>query len=241
MARPYLKPHEGAVFGFLTVLGEGVPISRGKYLVRTTTCRCYCGVVRDFRDGNLFSGNSKSCGCKAKEDRVTNSTKHGESRNNAERTPEYNCWSAIWHRCDKKTGHKDYAGRGITVCERWLSFENFLADMGRRPSSLHSIERKDVNGNYEPSNCIWATRIVQMNNKRTNRRLTIDGETKTLAQWSRISGIRAYTIHMRLKAGYSEKDAVWLPLMKRSGVRKDWNAIRRERRAKQKQEKLSAT
>lgn len=101
-----------------------------------------------------------SCGCQ----RGKATRKHGESR----RTPEYEAWKGMNSRCNTAT-HKRFAyygARGITVCERWQSFENFLADMGRRPSPKHSLDRIDVNGNYEPTNCRWTTQDIQLHNRR---------------------------------------------------------------------------
>jgi hypothetical protein len=94
--------------------------------------------------------------------------------------------------------YKGYGGRGIKVCERWGRYENFLADMGRRPSPTHSIERKNNNGDYEPENCVWATKKEQGRNKRNNRWFTHDGETLTLSEWARKRGIKRTTLRMRL-------------------------------------------
>lgn len=99
---------------------------------------------------------------------------------------------------------KNYGGRGIRVCERWKSFENFMADMGPKPSPKHSIERKDNDGNYEPDNCIWATRIEQANNRRGNHLITIGGETKTAAEWGRVANLHPKTIYNRLRLGWPE-------------------------------------
>lgn len=100
------------------------------------------------------------------------------------------------------TSYQDYGGRGIEVCARWRgSFADFYADMGPKPSKHHSIEREDVNGNYEPSNCRWATAAEQAANKRNTRRIDINGVIKTLSDWAIESGLLASTIHLRLKAG----------------------------------------
>jgi hypothetical protein len=110
----------------------------------------------------------------------------------------------------------NYGGRGIEICERWLhSFENFLADMGERPSPKHSIDRIDNNGNYEPGNCRWATDLEQANNTRKNRLLTVDGETKTMAEFSKDNNLRIGTVHRRLKLGWSHEKAIKTPLRKK--------------------------
>lgn len=98
-------------------------------------------------------------------------------------------------------GYKDYGGRGITVCQRWLKYENFLADMGRKPSPQHSIDRIDNEANYEPSNCHWATNRQQANNARRNRLITAFGETMTISQWSAKVGIPYMRLYMRLERG----------------------------------------
>lgn len=115
-------------------------------------------------------------------------------------TPEYSVWLDIKRRCynENTIGYKNYGGRGIAVCDRWLhSFKDFYEDMGKRPKGDYSIERNDVNGNYEPSNCRWATRLEQANNKRNNRWVTIDGVTKTLGGWSIASGLPMSTLRGR--------------------------------------------
>jgi hypothetical protein len=104
-------------------------------------------------------------------------------------------------RCSKPSqeSYRLYGERGVTVCERWReSFENFLGDMGRKPTSSHSIDRIDVEGNYEPSNCRWATPKQQGRNKRTNRIINHNGLSLTLVEWTERTGIKATTISMRL-------------------------------------------
>lgn len=105
----------------------------------------------------------------------------------------------MWLRCTRpsQVGYKNYGGRGVKVCKRWEKFEAFLADMGERPEGL-SLERIDNDGNYEPSNCRWATRKEQGNNSRKNRHLTWKGETKTLSEWARLTGIASPTIRCRI-------------------------------------------
>jgi hypothetical protein len=101
------------------------------------------------------------------ENRLKAVTKHGATKNN-HRTPEYSTWNGIKTRCLSKThkSYKEYGARGITLCKRWEKFENFLADVGKKPSPNHSLDRINVNGNYEPENCRWATKKEQAANKR---------------------------------------------------------------------------
>lgn len=119
-------------------------------------------------------------------------------------TPEFEVWTGMHTRCynAKRKEFKDYGARGIVICDRWRdSFENFLADMGSRPSDEHSIERKDNDGNYQPSNCKWATRAEQGMNKRNNVKVAIDGIERTLSEWCRLNGVSVGTASLRHKNG----------------------------------------
>ena len=136
-------------------------------------------------------------------------TTHGMSR-----TPEYQAWQSMKNRCFNPN-HKQYlhwGGRGITVCDRWLNFENFLVDMGSRPTAKHSLDRIDNNADYCPDNCKWSTRVEQQNNTRYNRLITIKNETKTIAQWAEKMSISHQVIRDRLKLKWSEFDAVMTPI-----------------------------
>lgn len=147
-------------------------------------------------------------------------TKHGECSFYNGKTKEYRAWRGIKTRCLNIKNHKykDYGARGITVCDRWLnSFENFLADMGRAPSQRHSIERNEVNGNYEPSNCRWATPKEQSNNTRRNFLVEYNGEIKTLAQWCEQLGLRYFRIYDRIKSGWPIAKAFTQPLRHKKG------------------------
>jgi hypothetical protein len=108
------------------------------------------------------------------------------AKSNSITSPEYNAWHAIKQRCEnpRNPSYKDYGARGISICDRWKeSLANFLADMGPRPSSRHSIDRIDNDGNYEPGNCRWATHAEQARNKRSNSLVTINGITKCITDW----------------------------------------------------------
>ncbi len=135
---------------------------------------------------------------------------HGESQNHL-RTPEYLAWAEMKRRCVavNRPGFQHWGGRGITVCERWVgSYLNFLEDMGRRPSDLHSLERKDVNKGYGPDNCVWGTDKEQARNKTNNRILEFNSERKTLMEWSEITGIKRQAIEKRLVRGWTIERAL---------------------------------
>jgi hypothetical protein len=130
-------------------------------------------------------------------------------------SPTYNAWQNMIARCynPNHPWFQDYGARGITVCERWHKFENFLADMGERPKSL-TLERKRNSEGYSPDNCIWATAQEQARNRRNTRYLTIGEVTKPLWQWAEEYGISISTIHVRLTAGWSDERAITTPVRK---------------------------
>lgn len=132
--------------------------------------KCECGTIKSVLLSSIKNGDTTSCGCYQKEIAAKlciEKTKHKEARN-GQRTTEYRSWGGLRERClnSKNKDYKDYGGRGIKVCLRWNKYENFLADMGRKPDNKYSIDRINVNGNYEPTNCRWATGKQQAYNKR---------------------------------------------------------------------------
>jgi hypothetical protein len=129
------------------------------------------------------------------------------------RSSEERCWLKMWQRCTnpKQMGYKNYGGRGIKVCERWSKFVNFLTDLGPKPTPKHSIERRDNNGDYTPTNCYWATRHQQHRNTRKNVWITFEGETLCLKDWERRLGMGSMTLKGRLARGWSVRDALTLP------------------------------
>jgi hypothetical protein len=179
-------------------------------------CLCECGKTKWIRKDSVTSGHTKSCGCwSAQRASLLASGRaltHGSS--GLHKGTGYTAWLGMKQRCcnPKSSHYSRYGGRGILVCERWLHcFENFIADMGPRPSPRHSIERIDNNGNYCPENCKWATPVEQSNNTSACVLVTAFGVTRTIAEWSRVSGLLRGTISHRLKSGMDAESAVSLP------------------------------
>lgn len=202
----------GKRFGRLTVVARNGTSSRRqpKWL-----CRCECGTETTVFGGALRGGHTQSCGCLQRERASQANSTHGETRR-GKVSVELTCWRNLISRCTKRGSDdfENYGGRGIKVCDRWLSsFDNFLSDMGRKPKGRGiSIDRIDNNGDYEPGNCRWATASTQQRNTRTYagaRRITLDGETHTISEWGAIVGTKRNTITMRLIYGWSEREAVF--------------------------------
>ena len=166
-------------------------------------CQCECGNFTQSNMYSLLSGTAKSCGCVRKSKEFREATSKRNTKHGLYGTVEYSTWNAIVERCGNKAGKdwNNYGGRGITVDLRWRnSPEQFLKDMGKRPGKGWSVERKDVNGNYSPENCVWATAKEQGNNTRSNVKYTYKGVTKNLTQWSEEYGMSPTTLLDRLKA-----------------------------------------
>ena len=195
----------GRTFGGWTVLRLNGRDRHGQALWE---CRCECGNVGDVTGGRLRRGESTSCGCRRPMLVAAAKTTHGGCKDDI-----YRIWCCMRDRCRTTTNPKygNYGGRGIRVCERWNDFAAFKHDMGPRPSPEHSIDRIDVNGDYAPKNCRWATPTTQAQNARTNRNLTFNGETKCMAQWARDVGLPIQTLHNRLKAGCTAEEALTSP------------------------------
>lgn len=173
-------------------------------------CNCDCGKETVMRSHQFTSGRVVSCGCYMREQVSKRSTKHGMHGSR-----EYRSWDAMKNRCTNHS-HKHfsrYGGRGITFCDRWSDFKNFIADMGPMPAGNYTIDRKDNNGNYCPENCVWATRKEQARNRNCLKRFTHDGKTLTITEWSEITGIKAGTISTRIHAKkWSVEKAVTTPV-----------------------------
>lgn len=183
-------------------------LPRNRFGERVWLVRCDCGNEQQVAQTKVK--HKVSCGCRR------SPRSHGfAAKDKSARPPEYGVWCDIKKRCSnpKHRRFKDYGGRGISVHPRWAtSFLAFLEDMGRRPSSLHEIDRVDNDRGYEPGNCRWVTASENCSNKRNNVLLTHDGRTQTMAQWSREVGITEKQLRARIKLGWSHSDALTKPL-----------------------------
>lgn len=176
---------------------------------RLWNCHCDCGNITVVTTSDLRSGNTRSCGCLAAELQPVRNLQHGMID-----TPEYNSWRAMKHRTQNPSAsdYEYYGGRGISFCDRWHSFDQFLADMGPAPTPEHTLERIDNDKPYGPHNCRWATRTEQARNRRSNHLLTYQGKTHCLAVWAEKTGITFSALKWRLANGWSAEDALTRPL-----------------------------
>lgn len=206
----------GSRFGRLVVLGEEAPyISPGGQRQRRVLAECDCGKTTITVASQLRTGETQSCGCLIREITAKRNFIHGEATR-AARCPEHRVWTGMIQRCENPNVNRYhlYGGRGIKVCERWRdSFENFLADMGRRPSADYSIDRIDSNKDYEPGNCEWSNQTDQQNNRRNNHVVSYRGIEMTLSEAVRAAGsiVGRSTCLFRINNGWSIERAVETP------------------------------
>lgn len=202
-----MKLKIGDKVGRLTVV-DIEKIVKGNETRMFCICQCDCGNIKKIRMDSLTAKNGKtqSCGCYAKE-----MSSRRKSTHKMTDTITYQSWFSMRSRCfnPNNPSYSHYGAIGISVCERWRnSFVNFLTDMGERPSKDYSIDRIDVNGDYEPNNCRWATQIQQQNNKKNNNNITYNGETHTITDWARILGVKASIIYTRKRRGKSPQECL---------------------------------
>ena len=199
----------GQKFGRLTVIEEAGRTPRKQVLWK---CRCDCGNEVVVNGSCLRNGHTTSCGCKTREATIKRNTKHGESD-----TKLYKIWSSIRKRtvlCNEKSGRmwRDYGSKGIRLCGEWNEYENFAAwAKANGYKDGLSIDRIDPCGDYTPNNCRWATMKQQQNNKGNNVRITYNGETRTLAEWSDAIGINYTTLHYRYQHDYPLEELFTIP------------------------------
>lgn len=208
------KPKQNLVglrFGRLVVLEqtEDYIYPNGKHRTQWL-CQCDCGNIVPVEQYNLKCGNSKSCGCLNDELRRTRSIKHGDRHSRL-----YRIWCGIKLRCNNPNGqdYNRYGGRGISVCKEWnesyQAFKDWALASGYVDSPDFTIDRIDVNGNYDPDNCRWANAKQQANNRRSNHWLSYNDETHTVSEWSDITGIPYHTLLARVtKLGWSTERAL---------------------------------
>ena len=202
---------EGREFGHWRVLGFVGKNSHSKSL---WWCECECGTKKPVVAQSLLEGVSISCGCKARELLSERHTTHGHTKraNKGEpRSAEYRAWRGMKSRCldPNNQNAKDYSERGISVSQEWIdSFETFFKDMGPRPSSKHSLDRKDNDKGYSKDNCRWATKAEQSRNRRNNVVLEAFGESKLISAWAKEIGIGQSALSSRLQRGWCVDCAV---------------------------------
>jgi hypothetical protein len=177
-------------------------------------CQCDCGETPEVYASSLKNSHTGSCGCLHRAAVTT----HGDSSNGSI-SAEYRTWSGMVNRATSEVSsakdYPKYRGRGIKVCDRWRVFENFLSDMGRKPTPSHSLDRIDNDGSYCPENCRWATRSEQQRNTRSNRLLTYKGETRCLTEWAEVKGVRRHVLNNRVRLGWTTEQILETPVMPR--------------------------
>lgn len=205
--KAYVKEMAGLRFGRLIVLEEiGKHISKGGAEIRNFRCKCDCGKEIERCLKSLHGKSNKSCGCYMS-DFASKRLKHGMSK-----TSEFYIWAGMKPRCYNPTNKKYhlYGGKGVIVCERWFnSFQNFYDDMGPKPSSKHSLDRINGDGNYDPSNCRWATPIEQGRNTKSNIVIDILGRKIVLSNLCEILKLHKKNIYIRLRSGQSHEEAIF--------------------------------
>lgn len=208
---PKLKDLSGQMYGRLTVIRRIIINDKPRTY---WSCTCSCGNTVVVWGDSLRKGTTRSCGCFMRERAVETNTTHGLKDH-----PLYQMWNGMKQRCSnpRNPKYKNYGGRGIQVCDRWLDFSNFIEDMGEAPQGM-SINRINNDGNYEPSNCQWATPKEQSNNQRSNRVLEFNGKKQTLAQWAEELNINYGTLLDRLNEEWSIEDALTTSVIKNTRV-----------------------
>lgn len=202
----------GLKFGRLIVLKLAFKKQRNKKGVRCYwLCKCECGNTVNVLTDALKSGHTKSCGCLGKEKRLEANITHNFSNNRL-----YNIWSGMKSRCFNKNNkqYKNYGGRGISICNEWensfIEFYNWAVNNGYKENL--TIDRIDVNGNYCPENCRWATSKEQARNTRKNHTITYNGETHCIAEWAEILDIKYSTLTERVRKNWSIEDKFQKPV-----------------------------
>lgn len=205
MAR--VKDLSGQRFGLLTVVERAGKAKNGNMLWK---CQCDCGNTTIVHSTSLVQGSTMSCGCYHRARTVETKYKHGETK-----TRLYRIWSGMFSRCytTRPKFVASYVSRNIAVCDEWKDYEafrNWAISNGYRNDL--TIDRINVNGNYEPSNCRWVSQKVQQNNRSNNHLLTFNGRTQTLSQWADELGMRAMALQHRIARGWTVEQALTIPI-----------------------------
>ena len=176
-------------------------------------CKCSCGTKTNVQSSHLLTNHTRSCGCLLQETK----TKHGLCGKNGNKL--YSAWKAMIARCynEKTESYHNYGGRGIAVCDRWIDNPaNFINDMGLPSNKSLTLERIDVNGNYDPSNCKWASMKEQQRNKRNNTVIEFNGESLCFSEWCEKLGFKKSTLKNRLTVrGWSIEKSLTTPVRKK--------------------------
>jgi hypothetical protein len=199
---PRLPDQTGRVYGRLTIISETEKVNGKRFFL----CKCECGNVGIHRFEDIRAGKILSCGCY----NIEKGIKHGRSG-----TRIYNVWKGIVYRCSNPLcgSYIDYGGRGIKICAEWLNVDIFCEWAARNGyKNGLTIERMDVNGNYEPNNCTWIPLARQASNTRRNRKITYEGKTMILRDWAKHFGIKYATLKNRFHLGWSIEKALKTPL-----------------------------
>lgn len=202
------KDITGLVVGRLTAVSFAGMKPRAMWL-----CRCECGNECEIATKYLTSARTVSCGCVRSEKSGSRLRTHGKTL-----TPEHKTWKSIRQRCNNENdkAFDNYGGRGIKMCERWKnSFEAFLEDMGTKPSRNHSIERLNNDGDYDPSNCVWATKKVQNRNTRRTTYVNYRAHTHKLCELCASLGVSDAVVRWRISRGWTVEQAIETPIRKK--------------------------
>lgn len=214
-----LTVNKGERFGRLVVIKEVEPRQCKKGKVRRFLCQCDCGNTTTVAINHLVSGETKSCGCYKKEPSLM-AAKSQKYPKHMTSSRLYTIWNGIKSRCYVKasSSYKRYGAKGITMCDEWkndfVSFYNWSIENGYADNL--TIDRINGEGNYEPSNCRWASYTKQANNTKANVFLTLNGRTHTFAEWGRIVGIKSTTLQQRKYAGWSDERTITIPVRRKS-------------------------
>lgn len=205
-----MKIQIGTRIGRRTVIAVAEPKNHKQgHALKRFLCRCDCGSEKVVYEGSLASGKALSCGCLAREICGTRARKHGLWRH-----PLHDTWAAMKGRCQRPSHHAyaSYGGRGITICERWQTIENFVADNEHLAQPGLTLDREDNDGPYSPENCRWVTVKVQRRNTRNTRLITFDGRTQCLQDWAIELGFSFPQLWKRLDSGWSAEKAFTTPI-----------------------------